>query len=152
MKFDFFCEPSIIPNQALQKRSLHHSWPVPLNTQFKKLHHTNIRRDESAYICAADSILVSVLKSNEPQHSCEKWEKTTAFGFVSPSIKPHIMMTDLRHLAVQVLSTSKFEDLTPLSTHCFSLQATINIGTIGDVAHNKSTVVKATCKRIDGLI
>jgi hypothetical protein len=33
--------------------------------------------------------------------------------------------------------------LTPLSPEVMSRQATINIGTIGHVAHGKSTVVKA---------
>lgn len=34
-------------------------------------------------------------------------------------------------------------NLTPLSPEVISRQATINIGTIGHVAHGKSTVVKA---------
>lgn len=34
-------------------------------------------------------------------------------------------------------------ELTPLSPEVISRQATINIGTIGHVAHGKSTVVKA---------
>lgn len=46
-------------------------------------------------------------------------------------------------LAVQDLSTLKVEELTPLTPHVISRQATINIGTIGHVAHGKSTVVKA---------
>ena len=37
----------------------------------------------------------------------------------------------------------KIETLTPLSPEIISRQATINIGTIGHVAHGKSTVVKA---------
>lgn len=40
----------------------------------------------------------------------------------------------------------EFQDiskLTPLSPEVISRQATINIGTIGHVAHGKSTVVKA---------
>lgn len=40
----------------------------------------------------------------------------------------------------------QFQDistLTPLSPEVISRQATINIGTIGHVAHGKSTVVKA---------
>eukprot|EP00158_Paraphelidium_tribonemae_P005678 Partr_v1_DN27460_c1_g1_i3_m72279 putative eukaryotic translation initiation factor 2 len=36
-----------------------------------------------------------------------------------------------------------FSKLTPLSPEVISKQATINIGTIGHVAHGKSTVVKA---------
>ena len=41
------------------------------------------------------------------------------------------------------LSTFDFTQLTPLSCEVISRQATINIGTIGHVAHGKSTVVKA---------
>lgn len=47
------------------------------------------------------------------------------------------------HLAVQDLSTLDPARLTPLTPEIISRQATINIGTIGHVAHGKSTVVKA---------
>ncbi|KAF3836412.1 hypothetical protein F7725_028970 [Dissostichus mawsoni] len=47
------------------------------------------------------------------------------------------------HLARQDLSTLNVSTLTPLSREIISRQATINIGTIGHVAHGKSTVVKA---------
>lgn len=47
------------------------------------------------------------------------------------------------HLAIQDLSTLKVEELTPLTPEVISRQATVNIGTIGHVAHGKSTVVKA---------
>eukprot|EP00640_Fibrocapsa_japonica_P001579 CAMPEP_0113945006 /NCGR_PEP_ID=MMETSP1339-20121228/38424_1 /TAXON_ID=94617 /ORGANISM="Fibrocapsa japonica" /LENGTH=492 /DNA_ID=CAMNT_0000950393 /DNA_START=257 /DNA_END=1735 /DNA_ORIENTATION=- /assembly_acc=CAM_ASM_000762 len=47
------------------------------------------------------------------------------------------------HLAVQDLSTLKVEELTPLTPEVISRQATINIGTIGHVAHGKSTLVKS---------
>lgn len=40
-------------------------------------------------------------------------------------------------------STLDFSTLTPLSPEIIARQATINIGTIGHVAHGKSTVVKA---------
>ncbi|KAI6853679.1 hypothetical protein KC318_g22622, partial [Hortaea werneckii] len=40
-------------------------------------------------------------------------------------------------------STLDISKLTPLSPEIISRQATINIGTIGHVAHGKSTVVKA---------
>lgn len=46
-------------------------------------------------------------------------------------------------LSVQDLSKLKIEELTPLTPEVISRQATINIGTIGHVAHGKSTVVKA---------
>lgn len=45
-------------------------------------------------------------------------------------------------LAVQDLSKLNVSELTPLTHHVISRQATINIGTIGHVAHGKSTVVK----------
>lgn len=47
------------------------------------------------------------------------------------------------HLSRQDLSTLDITKLTPLSREVISRQATINIGTIGHVAHGKSTVVKA---------
>ncbi|XP_078001361.1 eukaryotic translation initiation factor 2 subunit 3, Y-linked [Glandiceps talaboti] len=47
------------------------------------------------------------------------------------------------HLAKQDLSTLDITKLDPLSPEVISRQATINIGTIGHVAHGKSTVVKA---------
>ena len=47
------------------------------------------------------------------------------------------------HLAVQDLSKLDITKLTPLTPEVISRQATINIGTIGHVAHGKSTVVKS---------
>ncbi|XP_003386235.1 PREDICTED: eukaryotic translation initiation factor 2 subunit 3, Y-linked-like [Amphimedon queenslandica] len=47
------------------------------------------------------------------------------------------------HLAVQDLSKLKASELNPLTPEVISRQATINVGTIGHVAHGKSTVVKA---------
>ncbi|XP_064618176.1 eukaryotic translation initiation factor 2 subunit 3, Y-linked [Liolophura sinensis] len=47
------------------------------------------------------------------------------------------------HLSKQDLSTLDVSKLTPLTHDVISRQATINIGTIGHVAHGKSTVVKA---------
>eukprot|EP00735_Rhodelphis_limneticus_P006361 TRINITY_DN1875_c0_g1::TRINITY_DN1875_c0_g1_i1::g.14038::m.14038 TRINITY_DN1875_c0_g1::TRINITY_DN1875_c0_g1_i1::g.14038 ORF type:complete len:459 (+),score=98.17,sp/Q5ZMS3/IF2G_CHICK/76.92/0.0,GTP_EFTU/PF00009.22/7.2e-39,eIF2_C/PF09173.6/1.2e-37,GTP_EFTU_D2/PF03144.20/1.5e-11,MMR_HSR1/PF01926.18/0.015,Dynamin_N/PF00350.18/0.27,cobW/PF02492.14/0.14 TRINITY_DN1875_c0_g1_i1:82-1458(+) len=47
------------------------------------------------------------------------------------------------HLAVQDISKLDPAKLTPLTPEVISRQATINIGTIGHVAHGKSTVVKA---------
>jgi len=46
-------------------------------------------------------------------------------------------------LAVQDLATLDVASLTPATPAVISRQATINIGTIGHVAHGKSTVVKA---------
>jgi len=50
---------------------------------------------------------------------------------------------DSSHLATQNLATLDPAVLTPLSPEVISRQATINIGTIGHVAHGKSTVVKS---------
>eukprot|EP00005_Dracoamoeba_jomungandri_P003091 CAMPEP_0174260652 /NCGR_PEP_ID=MMETSP0439-20130205/10174_1 /TAXON_ID=0 /ORGANISM="Stereomyxa ramosa, Strain Chinc5" /LENGTH=480 /DNA_ID=CAMNT_0015344941 /DNA_START=11 /DNA_END=1453 /DNA_ORIENTATION=- len=50
---------------------------------------------------------------------------------------------DTSHLAVQDLSNLDPAKLNPLTPEVISRQATINIGTIGHVAHGKSTVVKA---------
>merc|ERR1711907_157594 len=50
------------------------------------------------------------------------------------SVKPKLKEQNLEALVV--------EDLTPLTPEVISRQATINIGTIGHVAHGKSTVVK----------
>ncbi len=47
------------------------------------------------------------------------------------------------HLATQDLGVLDVTKLSPLSPEVISRQATINIGTIGHVAHGKSTVVKA---------
>uniref|UniRef100_H2YM13 protein-synthesizing GTPase n=1 Tax=Ciona savignyi TaxID=51511 RepID=H2YM13_CIOSA len=47
------------------------------------------------------------------------------------------------HLATQDLTQLNVSTLTPLTPEVISRQATINIGTIGHVAHGKSTVVKA---------
>ena len=47
------------------------------------------------------------------------------------------------HLSVQDLRNLKIDELNPLTPEVISRQATINVGTIGHVAHGKSTVVKA---------
>eukprot|EP00879_Flechtneria_rotunda_P016725 GHRR01017504.1.p1 GENE.GHRR01017504.1~~GHRR01017504.1.p1 ORF type:complete len:409 (+),score=106.61 GHRR01017504.1:171-1397(+) len=52
-------------------------------------------------------------------------------------------MAKSRGLREQDLKTLVVEKLNPLSPEVISRQATINIGTIGHVAHGKSTVVKA---------
>ena len=46
-------------------------------------------------------------------------------------------------LAVQDLEKLKIDEITPLTPEIISRQATQNIGTIGHVAHGKSTLVKA---------
>ncbi|VDN27182.1 unnamed protein product, partial [Cylicostephanus goldi] len=50
---------------------------------------------------------------------------------------------DQTWLAKQDLDKIGAENLTPLTEEVISRQATINIGTIGHVAHGKSTLVKA---------
>jgi len=50
---------------------------------------------------------------------------------------------DTSHLYQQDISKLDISKLTPLNIEVISRQATINIGTIGHVAHGKSTVVKA---------
>lgn len=50
---------------------------------------------------------------------------------------------DTSHLAPQDISKLDLTKITPLTPEVMSRQATINIGTIGHVAHGKSTVVKA---------
>eukprot|EP00184_Porphyridium_aerugineum_P008220 CAMPEP_0184692762 /NCGR_PEP_ID=MMETSP0313-20130426/1099_1 /TAXON_ID=2792 /ORGANISM="Porphyridium aerugineum, Strain SAG 1380-2" /LENGTH=464 /DNA_ID=CAMNT_0027150611 /DNA_START=68 /DNA_END=1462 /DNA_ORIENTATION=+ len=52
-------------------------------------------------------------------------------------------MAESRGLAVQDLSKLDATTLTPLTPEVISRQATVNVGTIGHVAHGKSTVVKA---------
>jgi translation initiation factor 2 subunit 3 len=55
--------------------------------------------------------------------------------------KPDIITTS--NLVKQSLDSLDITKLTPLSLEVMSRQATINVGTIGHVAHGKSTVVKA---------
>eukprot|EP01117_Protostelium_nocturnum_P020410 TRINITY_DN9163_c0_g1_i4.p1 TRINITY_DN9163_c0_g1~~TRINITY_DN9163_c0_g1_i4.p1 ORF type:complete len:474 (+),score=192.12 TRINITY_DN9163_c0_g1_i4:194-1615(+) len=50
---------------------------------------------------------------------------------------------DTSHLKQQNLETLDPSKLTPLTEEVISRQATINIGTVGHVAHGKSTVVKS---------
>jgi translation initiation factor 2 subunit 3 len=47
------------------------------------------------------------------------------------------------HLSKQILEELDVSKLTPLTPEVISRQATINVGTIGHVAHGKSTVVKS---------
>ena len=52
-------------------------------------------------------------------------------------------MLGQKHLAIQDLENLDISQITPLSPEIISRQATINIGTIGHVAHGKSTLVRA---------
>lgn len=54
-----------------------------------------------------------------------------------------VTVEDTSNLRPQNLETLDIATLTPLSPDVISRQATINIGTIGHVAHGKSTLVKA---------
>ena len=53
------------------------------------------------------------------------------------------MLAKQAHLAQQSLDNLDIEKVTPLTPEIISRQATQNIGTIGHVAHGKSTLVKA---------
>ncbi|XP_014289227.1 eukaryotic translation initiation factor 2 subunit 3 isoform X1 [Halyomorpha halys] len=59
------------------------------------------------------------------------------------NVKPVSITLNQPNLSAQDLSKLDINQLTPLSPEVISRQATINIGTIGHVAHGKSTVVKA---------
>lgn len=58
-------------------------------------------------------------------------------------IRPDGANTGSDHLIKQDLSKLDINELTPLTPEVISRQATINLGTIGHVAHGKSTVVRA---------
>ena len=47
------------------------------------------------------------------------------------------------HLAVQSLDNFDINQVSPLNPEIISRQATMNIGTIGHVAHGKSTLVRS---------
>jgi hypothetical protein len=64
-----------------------------------------------------------------------------AAGGMSPVVDDDTEPED--GLSLQDLRTLNVAELTPLTPAVISRQATINIGTIGHVAHGKSTVVKA---------
>ena len=53
------------------------------------------------------------------------------------------MAEDTLNQTFNSLSLINFAELTPLSPEVIQRQATVNIGTIGHVAHGKSTVVQA---------
>lgn len=68
--------------------------------------------------------------------------ETTDFIMPSEEEQKEIMQRQ-PNLSQQSLSVFDPSELTPLSPDVISRQATVNIGTIGHVAHGKSTVVKA---------
>jgi len=68
---------------------------------------------------------------------------TAAMAAAKISDEPAAPASKSSHLAKQDLATMDPSKLNPLSPEVISRQATINIGTIGHVAHGKSTVVKA---------
>ena len=55
----------------------------------------------------------------------------------------HRLVLEQEHLSPQSLDDFDPSKITPLNPEIISRQATINIGTIGHVAHGKSTLVKA---------
>ena len=55
----------------------------------------------------------------------------------------HRLVLEQQHLSPQNLQDFDMSKITPLNPEIISRQATINIGTIGHVAHGKSTLVKA---------
>lgn len=57
--------------------------------------------------------------------------------------KQHDAVLSQKHLSPQTLVDFDPAKITPLNPEIISRQATINIGTIGHVAHGKSTLVKA---------
>eukprot|EP00345_Euplotes_harpa_P011236 CAMPEP_0168348794 /NCGR_PEP_ID=MMETSP0213-20121227/19985_1 /TAXON_ID=151035 /ORGANISM="Euplotes harpa, Strain FSP1.4" /LENGTH=127 /DNA_ID=CAMNT_0008358517 /DNA_START=53 /DNA_END=436 /DNA_ORIENTATION=- len=69
-------------------------------------------------------------------------EATDDFIMPSEEEEKEVMMRS-PHLSQQTLKDFDASQLTPLSADVISRQATVNIGTIGHVAHGKSTVVKA---------
>lgn len=76
-------------------------------------------------------------KDHDDDDHMEGDEEDEEMGDQEPAVAPDA------HLAVQNLATLNVHDLSPLSPEVISRQATINVGTIGHVAHGKSTVVKA---------
>jgi len=68
---------------------------------------------------------------------------TDAMAAAKISDEPAAPASKSSHLAKQDLATMDPAKLNALSPEVISRQATINIGTIGHVAHGKSTVVKA---------
>lgn len=72
----------------------------------------------------------------------EKWspcrKKTLHSYFMTSST-----VEDTLNQGLNSLSLVNLSELTPLSPEVIQRQATVNIGTIGHVAHGKSTVVKA---------
>ena len=57
--------------------------------------------------------------------------------------KQQAAVLEQSHLAAQTLDNFEVSRVTPLNPEIISRQATINIGTIGHVAHGKSTLVRS---------
>ena len=70
-------------------------------------------------------------------------EVATNPATIQKDLAPSKMTLGQPQLSVQDLETLDITKLTPLSPEVISRQATLNIGTIGHVAHGKSTVVRA---------
>lgn len=90
-------------------------------------------------------------ETNEPHHSGSESESEDEFNHADQhELKSALKSSTVEKEAERPLlppqpdpSTVDWASLTPLSPEIISRQATINIGTIGHVAHGKSTVVKA---------
>jgi len=90
------------------------------------------------------SFLEDLISNPLPHHASTTFTPYVQKQIAIMSSLPEIKELPKDHgLAVQDLSKVNVEDLNPLHPMVMSRQATINIGTIGHVAHGKSTVVKA---------
>lgn len=98
-------------------------------TQDEDLHDPLDITDESESGESDDEDQIPFQKSQQPE--------TKANGSAVKSTTQHVNIEDIKEIQVDVSA------LNPLSPEVISKQATINIGTIGHVAHGKSTVVKA---------
>ena len=89
--------------------------------------------DEDLKLTAEEEAQLEAVSPDEEQTAPQpkREDRNKASGITQP------------HLAFQNLATLDPSKLTPLTPDVISRQATINIGTIGHVAHGKSTVVKA---------
>jgi translation initiation factor 2 subunit 3 len=84
------------------------------------------------------------MKSSSIEKSIESLKLTPEDEEETLKLEPETKQkSSTSNLSVQDLSKLDPTKLTPLTLEVISRQATINIGTIGHVAHGKSTVVKA---------
>lgn len=86
---------------------------------------------------------VRLLLFNLPRETMDQASSSSAAATSPSTAAAHSSSASSSKLRVQDLSKLKVDELSPLSPEVISRQATINIGTIGHVAHGKSTIVKA---------